>query len=289
MSKKRLGRGLDALLNLEENKSEEIIEIKINEIEPNLEQPRKSFDEESLRELAESIKKHGIVQPIIVRKEDDTYRIVAGERRWRAAKMANVDTIKAIVKDLTEQEVLEVALIENLQREDLNPIEEAEAYEKLIREHGLKQEEIAEIVGKSRPAVANSLRLLNLPEEIKRSLIEKKITSGHARALLTLEDPKIQKKVMEEIIKMNLNVRQTEKIVKEYMEYKEKIDKEKEKKIEKKEKDYEIKAIEELLTKILGTKVQLDPKQKKGKIIIEYYSNEELERIIEMIKGNVKM
>ena len=215
MTKKRLGRGLEALLNVEENEYEEIVELRINDIEPNLEQPRKSFDEESLRELAESIKKHGIVQPIIVRKENDTYRIVAGERRWRAAKIANLEKIKAIVKDLTDQEILEVALIENLQREDLNPIEEAEAYEKLIKEHGLKQEEIAEIVGKSRPAVANSLRLLSLPDEIKSGLVERKITSGHARALLAIEDPEVQKRVMEEIIKMNYNVRQTEKIVKE--------------------------------------------------------------------------
>jgi len=289
MTKKRLGRGLEALLNVEENEYEEIVELRINDIEPNLEQPRKSFDEESLRELAESIKKHGIVQPIIVRKENDTYRIVAGERRWRAAKIANLEKIKAIVKDLTDQEILEVALIENLQREDLNPIEEAEAYEKLIKEHGLKQEEIAEIVGKSRPAVANSLRLLSLPDEIKSGLVERKITSGHARALLAIEDPEVQKRVMEEIIKMNYNVRQTEKIVKEYIDKKIDDNNDNEIKKDEKEKSYEVKAVEEMLANILGTKVQLDSKRKKGKIIIEYYSNEELERIIEIIKRNAEM
>ncbi|NMB95880.1 MAG: ParB/RepB/Spo0J family partition protein [Clostridiaceae bacterium] len=283
MSKKRLGRGLEALLNVDEGDYEEIKEIKINDIEPNIDQPRKSFDEEKLKELAESIKKHGIVQPIIVKKVNDTYRIVAGERRWRAAKIANLDTVKVIVKDLSEQEIIEVALIENLQREDLNSIEEAEAYEKLIKEHGMKQEEIAEIVGKSRPAIANTIRLLSLPEEIKKGLIEEKITSGHARALLSIEDSEIQKKIMEEIIRMNYNVRQTEKIVKEYVERGE----EKKKRI--KTKSEEILEIEEMLKNILGTKVQLNSKSKKGKIIIEYYSNEELERIIDLIKGNTEV
>ena len=281
MNKKRLGRGLEALLNVEESGNEGIIEVKINEIEPNLNQPRKSFDEEKLNDLAESIKKHGIVQPIIVKKENSTYKIVAGERRWRAARIAGLENINVIVKDLSEQEIVEVALIENLQREDLNPIEEAEAYEKLVKEYGLKQEEIAKIVGKSRPAIANTIRLLGLSETIKKNIITGEITSGHARALLTIEDEEIQKKVMEEIIKMNYNVRETEKLVKEY-------ERGEEKKLSKKDKNIksqEVIELEEMLKNILGTKVQLNTKRKKGKIVIEYYSNEELERIIELIKG----
>lgn len=285
MSKKRLGRGLEALLNVDEYESEEIIEVKVNDIEPNLDQPRKKFDEEKIKELAESIKKHGIVQPIIVKREGDTYKIVAGERRWRAAKIAGLDLINVIVKDLSNQEIIEVALIENLQREDLNPIEEAEAYEKLMKEHGLKQDEIAEIVGKSRPAIANTVRLLSLPKEIKENLIEGKITSGHARALLAIDDPEIQKKIMDEIIQMNYNVRETEKLIKNFIERDEKQEKRK----EKTEKSQEILELEEVLKNILGTKVQLNAKRKKGKIVIEYYSNEELERIIELIKGNAEV
>ena len=283
MNKKGLGRGLDALLSIESNDDERIIEIRINEIEPNMNQPRKSFDEEKLKELAESIKKHGIVQPIIVKKEKNAYKIVAGERRWRAARLAGLDKVSVIVKDLSEREIVEVALIENIQREDLNPIEEAEAYEKLIKEYGLKQDEIGEIVGKSRPAIANILRLLSLQDIVKENLIKGKITSGHARALLTLEDKEIQKKVMEEIIKMNYNVRETEKIVKEY-ENKKNLNEIKENRKEKSEKSDEIIELENTLKNILGTKVQLNNKKNKGKIVIEYYSNDELERIIELIK-----
>lgn len=285
--KKRLGRGLDALISINDNEKEGINEIKINDIEPNKEQPRKAFDEEKLKELAESIKKHGIVQPIIVREEGDIYRIIAGERRWRAAKIAKLEKVPVIIKDLNEREIVEIALIENLQREDLNPIEEAEAYEKLIKEFEMTQEEISEIVGKSRPAIANSLRLLSLNKEVRKKLIDGEITSGHGRALLMLEEEKTQIEIMKEIVEKKLSVRETEKLVKKINENE--IKEEKELNLEKGEKprDPEIVSVEDVLQKILGTKVRLNHKKKSGKIVIEYYSKEELERIIEIIKNAV--
>jgi len=277
--KKRLGRGLEALIAIDEEKEVSIKDIKINDIEPNKDQPRKSFDDNKLSELAESIRKHGIVQPIIVRKEDNIYRIIAGERRWRAARIAGLEMVPAIIKDLNDREIVEVGLIENLQREDLNPIEEAEAYEKLIREFGMTQEEISEIVGKSRPAIANSLRLLYLNEKIRKKLIDGEITSGHGRALLMLEDGKLQIEIMEKIIENKHSVRETEKLIKKVKE-----NNERENEKRKKEKDTEIANLEEMLKNILGTKVRLNHSKKSGRIIIEYYSKEELERIIEMIK-----
>jgi ParB family chromosome partitioning protein len=277
--KKRLGRGLEALISIEEDKEDSIKDIKINDIEPNKKQPRKTFDDSKLNELAESIKKHGIVQPIIVKKEDDIYRIIAGERRWRAAKIAGLQTVPAILKELDDREIVEVALIENLQREDLNPIEEAEAYEKLIKEFEMTQEEISEIVGKSRPAIANSLRLLSLSDEVRKMLIDGEITSGHGRTLLMIEDSELQEGIANEIVKNKYSVRETEKLIKRLKETKLKETDER-----KKEKDPEIKNLEESLQRILGTKVRLNHSKKNGKIIIEYYSKEELERIIEMIK-----
>ncbi|HHY23527.1 MAG TPA: ParB/RepB/Spo0J family partition protein [Clostridiaceae bacterium] len=277
--KKRLGRGLEALISIEEDKEDSIKDIKINDIEPNKKQPRKTFDDSKLNELAKSIKKHGIVQPIIVKKEDDIYRIIAGERRWRAAKIAGLQTVPAILKELDDREIVEVALIENLQREDLNPIEEAEAYEKLIKEFEMTQEEISEIVGKSRPAIANSLRLLSLSDEVRKMLIDGEITSGHGRTLLMIEDSELQEGIANEIVKNKYSVRETEKLIKRLKETKLKETDER-----KKEKDPEIKNLEESLQRILGTKVRLNHSKKNGKIIIEYYSKEELERIIEMIK-----
>lgn len=278
-SKKRLGRGLEALITIEDEKEDGIMDVRINDIEPNKDQPRKDFDEGKLDELAESIKRHGIVQPIVVRKENDIYRIIAGERRWRAAKHAGLKNVPVIIKDLDDREIIEVALIENLQREDLNPIEEAEAYERLIKEFKLKQEEISEIVGKSRPAVANSLRLLGLNKEVREKLITGEITSGHGRALLMLEDSELQISTMNEIIENKYTVRETEKLIKKLNERKLS-----EKEREKKEKDPEIKNLEEVLQSILGTKVRLNHSKNNGKIIIEYYSKEELERIIEKMK-----
>lgn len=279
MAKKALGRGLGALINAEDNdnREENITELKINDIEPNINQPRKYFDDKKLVQLAESIKQHGMVQPIVVKRENNTYKIVAGERRWRAARIAGLKTVPVIVKDLTDRQLMEIALIENLQREDLNPIEEAEAYENLIKEYNMTQEEISKIVGKSRSAIANSIRLLGLVEEVRNFLISGEISSGHARALLAIENGELQVKAAKEIIKRGLNVRETENLVKRYL-------KEKSGKTEK-PKSEELMEIEEKFKDIFGTKVRITPNDKKGKIMIEYYSSDELERIIELIMG----
>lgn len=277
MIKKGLGKGLGALITSADVGSDEsfIKEIKINEIEPNANQPRKTFDSEKLLQLSESIKQHGIVQPIIVKKENETYRIIAGERRWRAARLAGLTTVPVVVRDVTNKQLMELALIENLQREDLNPIEEAEAYEKLMKEYSMTQEEISNTVGKSRPAIANSLRLLNLSEKVKQHVINEELTSGHARALLAIEDYKLQEKIADEIIKRELNVRDTEKLIKKY------LSKDKKSKPVKFNDVYA--DIEEKLKNIFGTKVKLVANNKKGKIMIEYYSKEELERILELV------
>lgn len=279
--KKALGKGLGALLDTENILSDEsgIIELRTNEIEPNKEQPRKSFNQEKLKALAESINQHGVVQPIIVKRENNSYTIIAGERRWRAAKLAGLKTIPAIIKDLTSRETMEIALIENLQREDLNPIEEAEAFQKLMDEHGLTQELLSKIVGKSRAAIANSVRLLALTDKVKEMIIGEILTPGHARTLITVEDKERQQKIADYIAEKNLSVRETEKLVKE-----QKIIKKKRKKINK---DANIIDIEERLKSVLGTKVDLQHHTNKGKIIIEYYSNDEFDRLIELITNNV--
>ena len=281
--KKALGKGLGALLDAENILSDDsgIVSLKITDIEPNKEQPRKNFNQEKLQALAESINQHGVVQPIIVKKKAKGYTIIAGERRWRAAKIAGLKTIPAIIKDLSSRETMEIALIENLQREDLNPIEEAEAYQKLIDEHGLTQEALSKLVGKSRAAIANSVRLLSLTEKIKDMLINELLTPGHARTLITVEDAEDQIKLAEEIINKNLSVRETEKLVNE-----QKSTKKKKRKVGK---DANILDIEERLKSILGTKVDLRHSNNKGKIIIEYYSNDEFNRIIELITKNVKI
>ncbi len=277
MIKKGLGKGLGALIADDSPENTGVKELKINEIEPNVNQPRKTFNDDKLLQLSESIKEHGIVQPIIVKKEDNTYRIVAGERRWRAARLAGLSTVPVLVKDISNKQVMEIALIENLQREDLNPIEEAEAYERLMKEYDLTQEEISKTVGKSRSAIANSLRLLFLAESLKNNLISGEITSGHARALLSIEDKELQKKAAEEIIQKDLNVRETEKLVKKYLTKKSTI------KAKAKLEGYI--EIEEKLKNIFGTKVELIANNKKGKIMIEYYSNDELDRILELVDG----
>jgi len=284
MVKKGLGRGLGALLATDDIENNGILEIKINDIEPNTNQPRKNFDDEKLSQLAESIKQHGVVQPIIVKKEGDIYRIVAGERRWRAARIAGLTTIPVIVKELTNKQLMEVALIENLQREDLNPIEEAEAYNRLITEYNMTQEEISKTIGKSRSAVANSLRLLNLCEEVLEYLKNGELTSGHARCLVPIEEKESQIKIAKVIIEKQLSVRETEKLVKRFLS----------KKTGQKKPRQELEniiEIEEKFTKVFGTKVKLMHGKKKGKILIEYYSNEELERIIELVDrfGNEKI
>jgi ParB family chromosome partitioning protein len=278
--KKGLGKGLGALLGTDEADNKGVIEVRINDIEPNNNQPRKSFDDEKLAALAESIKQHGIVQPLIVQQNGNMYRIVAGERRWRAARIAGLDTVPVIIRDLSDRQVMEVALIENLQREDLNPVEEAEAYEKLISEFGMTQEEVASIVGKSRPAVTNSIRLLSLSDAIKTRLISGEISGGHARALLSLTDTKLQLKAMQEIIDKGMSVRETEKLIKQLAaQKKQKI---------KKTPDAEYQAIEERFREIFGTKVKIMNNKKNGKILIEYYSHDELDRIINLIESIYK-
>ena len=281
--KSALGKGLGALIpetnDIKTNETEKknsIEEIDVSRIIPNEDQPRKNFDEEKLSSLAESIKENGIIQPIVVIKENEFYKIVAGERRWRAAKLAGIKKVPIIEKNLNDKEIMELSLIENLQREDLNPIEEAEAYKKLMEEFNLTQEAISTKVGKSRPVIANSLRLLNLSEKIKQYLIEGTNSEGHGRILLSVDDKELQYEVAKKIIDEGLNVRQTEKIIKEI---------EKNRKNNKKpaQKDIYIKDMENRLKNALGTKVIISKGKKKGKIEIEYYSQEDLERLIEMI------
>lgn len=284
MAKRALGKGLGALLdNTDLDDDSSIKEIKLTEIEPNKSQPRKNFDEEKLQVLSESIKLHGVIQPIIVKKlQTGFYQIIAGERRWRAARMAGLKTIPAVIKDYNKKEVMEVALIENLQREDLNPIEESEAYQNLMTEYNLTQEEISERVGKSRSAIANSLRLLNLADNVKPLLIQDKISSGHARTILALEEHELQWKVAQKIINEQLSVRQTEKYVKELL-------KGKVKKTEEKKQDQDQNVvnqfldIESTLSQNLGTKVKIFPGKNKSKIEIEYYSDEDLERLLKLL------
>lgn len=283
MVKKGLGKGLDALFSsveaVKENKEileKEIQEIKINDIEPNSEQPRKFFNDEKINTLAESIKQHGIIQPIVVKNEGNIYKIIAGERRWRAARIAGLKTIPVIVKNISSRQVMEIALIENIQREDLNPIEEAEAYDKLLKEYNLTQEKLSEVIGKSRSAIANTIRLLILTEKVKNMLIEGAISSGHARTLITITDKEKQETIAEEIVNKGLNVRETEKLIK-------KINISRQKNIQK-EKDVNILEIENKLKDLFGTKVEIQNNKNNGKILIEYYSKEELDRIMELIE-----
>ena len=275
MIRKGLGKGLGALITDVENLGAGVREIKINEIEPNTNQPRKNFDNEKLKQLAESIKQHGVVQPIIIKRENGAYKIVAGERRWRASRIAGLATVPVIIRELTNRQLMEIALVENLQREDLNPLEEAEAYDRLMKEYKMTQEEISVTVGKSRSAIANSVRLLGLNELIKGYLISGQLTSGHARAILSVDETKLQEKIADEVIKNDLNVRDTEKLVKRYPI---------KKLIRKKEKNIEIADIEDKLKNYFSTKVKIVHNNKRGKIMIEYYSNDELERILELFK-----
>lgn len=291
--KKGLGKGLDSMIpkmpkpNEEKkagNVSRETL-IDINKIEPNREQPRKSFDEESLHELADSIRQMGIIQPIILQKEKDYYKIIAGERRWRAARIAKLEKVPAIIKEYEKQEILEIALIENIQREDLNPIEEAIAYEKLINEFNITQSELAKRVSKSRVAITNTMRLLKLDEVVKTMIIEGNITSGHGRTLLRLEDNKEQQEIAKIIIDEELSVRETEELIKKLILKKEKKE---ESKISTNniEDDFIYRDMEEKIKSILGTKVMIYKKKKdKGKIEIEYYSDEELERILDLFES----
>ena len=257
-----------------------VVELKVINLEPNSTQPRKRFDREKLEALAESIRNHGLIQPVLVTPTShDTYQIVAGERRWRAAKMAGIKTVPCIVREYSAREVMEIALIENLQREDLNPIEEAEGYKKLMLTFGLTQEVISERVGKSRPAVANALRLNNLPDEIKAMLIDDKLSGGHARALLGISDSAAQMEIAEKIIAEGLSVRQTEAIISGISAKKTEKPKSK---VDKALLRYYM-DIEKLMGNHLGTKVKILPGKVKSKIEIEYYTREDLERLLEQL------
>jgi ParB-like partition proteins len=277
--KSPLGKGLGALIpDIDiSSSSNGVMEIDINEIEANDDQPRKKFDEEKLQQLSDSIKEHGIVQPVIVKKEGQFYKLIAGERRWRAARLAGLKTIPAITKDFSEKEIMEISLIENLQREDLNPIEEAEAYNKLISEFSMTQDEVAVRVGKSRPAVSNVLRLLNLDKRVREYVIDGVLTEGHARTLIAIQNNETQYDVAKKIIDDNLNVRQTEKLVKSILS--------KKKKVVRKVEPLFITGIQERLESTLGTKVTISYGRKKGKIEIEYYSLDDLDRIMDLFKA----
>ena len=279
-----LGKGLGALIteNTTYDEKNSVIEVDINKIEPGVGQPRKNFDREKIEALAESIKEHGIIQPLIVTKENDLYYIIAGERRWRAARVAGIKKVPVIEREASTKEVVELALIENIQREDLNPVEEAEAYNKLIKDYSMTQEQVATIVGKSRPAVANMLRLLNLSKEVRNMLISGEISVGQARPLLAIEKAKEQNEVAKYIVKAELNARQIEQYVKKYLNKKEK-NIEKEKISVDAVNKQEIKYVQDKLRASLGTKVTLNDKNGKGKITIEYYSKEERERLIDFL------
>ncbi|MFA9397483.1 MAG: ParB/RepB/Spo0J family partition protein [Clostridiaceae bacterium] len=281
MNKKHgLGKGLGALIPEELSKDIEdnsIFKIDLNLIKANEEQPRKNFDESKILVLAESIKEHGIIQPLVLKKSDDNYIIIAGERRWRAAKKLGLKEVPAVILDLSDKEVLEVSLIENIQREDLNPIEEAFAYEKLINQFNLTQETLSKRIGKSRTAITNCLRLLNLDSRVKEYIIDGVISEGHGRALLACKSNDDQFKYARQVIDEKLSVRETEKLVNAVKKLK------KPNIIDEAMHPY-IKDIETKLEGIFGTKVKIDNKKNKGKIEIQYYSQDDLERIIEILE-----
>lgn len=299
-----LGKGLDSLIPAKTDKNTNIADqkiqktsaeesvnvkggetfLKINQVEPNRDQPRKDFDEDALLELADSIKQFGVLQPLIVQKKNEYYEIIAGERRWRAAKLAGLKEVPVIVKDYTKQEIVEISLIENIQRENLNPIEEAMAYKRLLEEFDLKQDEVAERVSKSRTAVTNSMRLLKLSKKVQQMIIDDMISTGHARALLAIDDEELQYTIANRIFDEKLSVRDTEKLVKSLKAPKKETIK------EKIERTFVYDDLVEKMKNVMGTKVNINSKSNgKGKIEIEYYSEEELERIYDLImsiRGN---
>lgn len=272
--------GKKAALKKEEEQKE--ITVRISKIEPNREQPRKEFDEELMEQLADSIKKYGVLQPLLVQKKGSMYEIIAGERRWRAAKLAGLKEVPVVIREYSPQQAMEIALIENVQRTDLNPIEEAAGYQRLMQEFHLKQEEIAERVSKNRSTITNSMRLLNLAPEVQTLLIEGRISSGHGRTLLGLEDPKLQIELARQIEATHMSVREAEKAVKLLVKGK------KEKKTRPEDEALELifKDLENRMKTVMGTKVNISRKDRsKGKIEIEYYSESELERIVELIES----
>lgn len=284
MSKKfALGKGLgalipdDDLLESERNNSESILKVDINLIKANEDQPRKYFDEQKIYELSQSIKDHGIIQPLILKKDGDRYIIIAGERRWRAAKLAGINEIPSILMELSNRDVMEISLIENIQRQDLNPIEEAKAFYKLIKEFNLTHEELSLRIGKSRTAITNTMRLMNLDERVQQYIIEGVISEGHGRVILSIENKDMQYNVAQKVIDEGLSVRALEKLIKSLQN---------EDKNEKKEEPANpyYKDITERLEGLFGTKVIINNKKNKGKIEIEYYSEDDLQRIIDIIK-----
>lgn len=292
MAKGGLGKGLEALFpsnvdisslskEVSRETSEKVIEMKLNEIEPDINQPRKVFDDEKLEELSESIKEHGVLQPIIVTKKEDYYQIIAGERRWRASKKAGLKTIPVIVRDYDEKKIREVSLIENLQRQDLNALDTAKAIKELMDEHQLTQEQLAKTLGKSRSTIANTLRILNLDERVQDMVQEGKLSEGHARTLASIESPQKQYKLAMDIINLDLSVREAENMAKEEkQEVKKKPASKKPSKLEAIYKD-----LENRIKNALGTKVSFKPQTKsRGKIVIDYYDAEELERILEILE-----
>ena len=295
-----LGKGLDSLIPMgsvssekkadskEENKESKDSKatetvVKITQVEPNREQPRKNFDEDALQELADSIKQFGLLQPILVQDRKTHYEIIAGERRWRAAKLAGLKEVPVIIRDYTDQEIVEISLIENIQREDLNPIEEAQAYKRLLTEFNLKQDEVAERVSKSRTAVTNSMRLLKLCDEVQQMIIDDMLSTGHARALISIEDPEQQYMIAQKIFDEKLSVREVEKLVKD-LNKPEKPKKESNK--EDKSLDIIYEAIEEKLKQSLGTKVSIVSRgDGAGKLEIEFYTHDDLEKITDLLTG----
>ena len=261
--------------------SNEPLEISIDLIEPNRSQPRKNFDEDSLQELADSIRQFGVIQPLIVQKKDDYYEIIAGERRWRASRIAGLKKLPVIVKDYTAKEVMEISLIENIQREDLNPIEEAAAYKKLMEEYGLHQDEVAQRVSRSRAAIANAVRLLNLDQRVQDMVVSEMISTGHARALLALTDPELQYSTAQKVFDEKMSVREVEKLVRRFLD-----GPKPERKPAVSETLLTVYAgMEEAMKSSLGTKVSISPKNaQKGKIEIEYYSSDELDRLCDLLK-----
>lgn len=278
--KKGLGRGLDALLgDYTQPTPEGVQQVDIRRIDTNAGQPRKDFDQEKLQELADSIRQHGVVQPIILRQKGERYVIVAGERRFRAARLAGLEKVSAIVKDLDEAQVMEVALIENLQREDLNPIEEAAAIRFLMQQHDLTQEEVSKRLSKSRPAIANSLRLLTLPEPVQAYLRNGKLQAGHARALAGLQDPEAQAVLADKIVGEGLSVRAAESLAREQGQ------KPPRQKKEPPATDPDLAAAEASLREWLGTKVSIQGSSQRGRIVIEYYNAELLQGIYDLLRG----
>lgn len=290
MARKALGKGITSLIptafEMDSDIDGGVLEVDIDKIVPNENQPRKYFDESSLNELAESINSHGLIQPLVVNSEDGNYKIITGERRWRAAKIAGLSKLPVIVKDYSVEEIIEVSLIENIQREDLNPIEEAEAYNILLKEFGMTQEQLSIKIGKSRAVITNAIRLLNLDSRVKNFVIENKLSNGHARAILSLENGDLQFEVAEKVIENGLSVRQTESLVKSFENNVsiQQID-ESEEKSSDENIDSIYRGIEREFSEILGTKVQIMKGKKKSKIEIEYYSDDDLDRLVTLIKG----